>query len=92
MHKTPAQIARSLRAFKNAHKIGLLRSVRIEPGRKSCEVTRSQRGTEYVGDTVPRLPLPQCTNGQCECKYVPKGSEKLHQLNIIGKSIQKMPS
>ena len=32
MHKTPEDIARSLRAFKNARKLGLLRGVRIAPG------------------------------------------------------------
>ena len=31
MHKRPAQIARSLRAFRNAHRLRLLRYVRIAP-------------------------------------------------------------
>jgi hypothetical protein len=92
MHKTPAQIARSLRGFKNAHRIGLLRAVRIEPGHSSCDAARSQQGTEYLGNAVPRLPLVQCTNDQCECRYVPKGSEKLRRLNIIEKPAPKLPS
>jgi hypothetical protein len=38
MHKTPKDIARSLRAFKRAHKLGLLHHVGIVPGAAACEV------------------------------------------------------
>ncbi len=79
MHKTPAQIARSLRAFRNAHRLGLLRSVRILPGPDACEAARSQDGVEYLGNVVPRLPLAQCTLGHCDCKYAPLGSERLRR-------------
>jgi hypothetical protein len=80
MRKTPAQIPRSLRAFRNAHRLGLLRSVRVSPGPCACDAARSQDGVEYLGDIVPRLPLAQCTCEHCECKYVPVGSEQLHRL------------
>jgi hypothetical protein len=80
MHKTPAQIARSLRAFRNAHRLGLLRRVRILPGPGACEAARSQDGVEYMGNVVPLLPLAGCTRGHCNCKYVPSGSERLHRL------------
>jgi hypothetical protein len=89
MHKTPAQIARSLRAFRNAHRLGLLRSVHISPGRGACEAVQSQRGVEYLGNHVPRLPLAQCTRDRCECKYVPVGSEQLRRLDINGKPSAK---
>jgi hypothetical protein len=46
MHKTPSQIARWLRALQNARKLGLLRSVRIEPGPGACEAAQSQRGID----------------------------------------------
>ena len=60
MHKSPKQIARSLRAFRNAQRMGLLRCVRIAPGPNACEAARSQRGIEYLGNAIPRLPLAQC--------------------------------
>jgi len=85
MHRTPREIARSLRAFRNAHKLGLLRCVRILPGDAPCTVVRSQLGLEYLGNDVPRLPLPQCTNNRCDCRYVPIGSGQLHRLNATGK-------
>ena len=77
MHKTPAQIARSLRAFRNAHRLGLLRSVRILPGRDACNAARRQTTVEYMGNVVPRLPLAQCTHATCECGYLPVGGGRL---------------
>jgi hypothetical protein len=82
MHKTPTQIARSLRAFRNAHRLGLLRSVCISPGPGACDAARSQYGFEYLGNIVPRLPLAECTCEHCECKYVPLGSKQLHRLRV----------
>ena len=92
MHKSPKQIARSLRAFRNAYRLGWLRSVRILPGPDACEVSRSQYGIEYLGNFVPRLPLAQCTRNHCECEYVPAGSEKLRRLYATGKPSSKLPS
>jgi hypothetical protein len=80
MHKSPSQIARSQRAFRNAHRLGLLHGVRILPGPHPCEAVVGQFGREYPGNTVPRLPLPQCTRDRCECKYVAIGSEKFRRL------------
>ena len=91
MHKAPKQIAHSLRALRNAHRLGLLRSVRISPGPNACEAARSQYGIEYLGHLVPSLPLPQCTCDHCECKYVPIGSAQLRQL-LAGKPSSKSPS
>ena len=92
MHKTPKHVARSLRAFRNAHRLGLLRSVRILPGSDACEAARSQYGVEYLGDVVPRLPLARCTRHHCDCKYVPVGSEQLCQLDATEKPSSKLPS
>ena len=81
MHKAPKDIARSLRAFRNAHRLGLLHYVRILPGDHCCEAARAQDKVEYFGTAVPGLPLAQCTQTSCECDYVPVGSEKLKRLN-----------
>jgi hypothetical protein len=75
MHKTPKDIARSLRAFKRAHKLGLLHHVGIVPGAAACEVARSQIGVSYICNAVPRLPLAQCTQKECLCDYAPIGKE-----------------
>jgi hypothetical protein len=82
MHKTPSQIARSLRALQRAQKLGLLRSVRIAPGPDACETAQSQRDIEYLGNTVPKLPLVGCTREHCECDYLPTGSDLLRRLNV----------
>ena len=92
MHKTPKQIARSLRAFRNAHRLGLLRSVRVSPGPDACEEARSQYGIEYLGDIVPRLPLAHCTQYLCECEYVPAGSKTFGRLYETGTPPTKKPS
>jgi len=84
MNKTPRQIARSLRAFRNVYRLGLLHCVRILPGDAPCTAARSQLGLEYLGDKVPHLPLPECTNERCDCRYVPVGSEQLRGLNAAG--------
>jgi hypothetical protein len=82
MHKNPKEIARALRAFRNAHKLNLLRCVRIVSGDRACDAARSQAGIEYSGDIVPRLPLAQCTRVVCECDYEPSGSRRLDRLNV----------
>ena len=89
MHKTPRQIARSLRAFRNAHRLGLLHHVCISPGPGACEAARNLHGIEYPGNAVPRLPLDQCTSDQCECKYQPAGSAKLRHMLVTGAQRQK---
>jgi len=86
MHKTPYQIARALRGLRNAQRVGLLGGVRILPGRNVCSVVAEQLGTIYSGNTVPHLPLVQCTCDPCECKYAPIGTDRLRRLDPTGKS------
>ena len=90
MHKSPSQIARSMRAFRNAHRLGLLHDVRILPGPKPCEAVVGQFGREYPGNTVPRLPLPQCTRARCECRYVAIGSEKFRRLRTTKRTAENL--
>jgi hypothetical protein len=66
--------------------MGLLRCVRIAPGPNACEAARAQRGIEYLGNAIPRLPLAQCGRADCECDYHPVGSEKLLSL-YVGKPL-----
>ena len=76
----PKQIARSLRALRNADRLGLVRGVRILPGPNACEAVVKQFASEYPANAMPSLPLPQCTGDRCQCKYVPIGSEKFRRL------------
>jgi hypothetical protein len=46
------------------------------PGRNACEAVLKQFGGECSVNTVPHLPLPQCTHDRCQCKFVPMGHEK----------------
>ena len=80
MPKSPSQIARSLRALRNADRLGLVRGVRILPGPNACEAVVKQFASEYPANAVPSLPLPHCTRDRCQCKYVPVGSEKFRRL------------
>ena len=64
----------------------LLGGVRILPGRNVCSVVAEQLGTIYSGNTVPHLPLVQCTCDPCECKYAPIGTDRLRRLDPTGKS------
>lgn len=84
MHKASKQIARSLRAFRNAHRPGLVRGVRVLPGREACQEVLKQFGSEYPADSVPHLPLAQCSLAQCQCKYVPLATEKFRRLRATG--------
>jgi hypothetical protein len=81
MHKTPKDIARSLRAFRSAHQLGLLQCVRISPGRRACEAATAQGRLEYLGNAVPLLPLAQCTRTNCECDYDPVGTDRLRYID-----------
>lgn len=92
MHKTPKEIARALRTFRNAHRLGLLHSIRVSPGRDACEAAQLQNGVEYPWNLVPALPLPQCTCDLCECKYLSTGTAQLCRLNAIGKPSPNLDS
>ena len=87
MHKTPKGIARSLRAFRNAHRLGLARGVRILPGRESCQEVLKQFGSEYPADDVPHLPLAECSLAECQCRYLPVGTEKFRRLRATEASL-----
>jgi hypothetical protein len=89
MHKNSSKIARTLRALRNAHRLGLLRGFLILPGRDACEAAIEQFSAVYSGDTLPQLPLAQCSCDHCDCKYLPIGSDELRRLDLTGKSSSK---
>jgi hypothetical protein len=77
VHRTPKHIARALRAFRRAHKLGLLQHVRIVPGASACIAAHAQRGISYICDAVPELPLGECTRQECDCDYAPMAKRKI---------------
>jgi hypothetical protein len=87
MQKRPAQLARSLRAFKNACRLGLLRHIQIAPGQKACRAAEVQSGVRYIGGGAPRLPLAECTIDDCQCAYVPAAKQKLRSPGFRTKRI-----
>ena len=89
MKKAPSQIARALRALKNAHRLGLLRGVFVLPGRNACDAAIEQFSAVYPGDDLPDLPLAQCTCENCDCRYHPIGSDQLGVLNLTGEPPSK---
>ena len=89
MKKAPSQMARALRAFKNAHRLGLLRGVFVLPGSNACDAAIEQFSAVYSVDNLPELPLAQCTCEHCDCKYHLIGSDKLRNLDLTGESPSK---
>jgi len=65
-------------------------TARILPGPNPCAGVVGQFGSEYPGNTVPRLPLPRCRRNRCECKYVAIGSEKFRRLRATEPTPEKL--
>lgn len=74
MEKPPNYAEKTLAAYRLGMKAkGSIRGVRIETDEDGCEASRAlPRGTEYLPDDAPVLPLPECTKGgRCRCIYRP---------------------
>jgi len=86
MHKSPNQIVRSVaRVPERAQTLSLFRSVSISFGPDTCDAARSQDGVEYMGMSF-RVYRSSGVRGQCDCKYVPSGTDHLHRLDAAQKS------
>ena len=46
------------------------RAVRIEPGLMSCETAAGYADQVFLAREAPRLPLAECTEQECRCKYI----------------------
>jgi hypothetical protein len=44
-------------------------AVSIEPGFKACEAARRQEGRRFLSTVAPMLPLKECTQATCQCRY-----------------------
>jgi hypothetical protein len=44
-------------------------AVSIEPGRNCCHSARELQGKRFLSREAPTLPLKNCTNGGCTCRY-----------------------
>jgi hypothetical protein len=45
-------------------------AVSINPGPRCCQAAKALTGVRFLSAQAPRLPLPQCEAGTCECKYL----------------------
>ena len=92
MHKSPKQIARSLRAFRNAYRLGWLRSVRILPRPGACEA----RG-HNTALSIWVILFPVCRSLNARSTIVNanmylQASGKLRRLYATGKPSSKLRS
>jgi len=46
------------------------RAVAIRPGEHSCEAARQFGKMRFLCAKAPRLPVPECDAGVCNCRYV----------------------
>lgn len=44
-------------------------SVAIQPGPKRCEAVTGRLGMRYLSRDAPKLPLKDCTEPACTCRY-----------------------
>jgi hypothetical protein len=44
-------------------------AVAIQPGPKRCKSVEALAGNRYLSNDAPKLPLRDCTEPQCSCRY-----------------------
>lgn len=44
-------------------------SVAVQPGPKRCAAVENLLGQRFLSKEAPRLPLKDCTESQCTCRY-----------------------
>jgi len=44
-------------------------AVSIAPGPEACEAAQVRAGKRFLSREAPRLPLPECGNPECRCRY-----------------------
>ena len=65
--RVQARVARAKRA---ASEIKPYRAASILPQGCACTSVKAVRGKRYLMAEVPILPLPECNQSQCQCRYV----------------------
>ena len=45
-------------------------AVSIKLGPNACEAAQSMAGKRFLSGAAPRLPLPNCKNLECKCRFV----------------------
>ena len=94
----PYDYGGSVRRFKKTAKAGgstgrssdtRWRSVKIRPGTTPCRPVAAITGQIFLAQGAPSLPLANCTNNNCGCRYVfledrRSGEERRLELSRIG--------
>lgn len=65
--RVQARVARAKRA---ASELKPYRAASILPQGCACSSVKAVRGNRYLVAEVPALPLPECNQSHCQCRYV----------------------
>lgn len=49
---------------------GAFHAVSIKLGPNACEAAQSMTGKRFLSGAAPKLPLPNCKNLECKCRFV----------------------
>ena len=64
-----AQVRTSGRPVEHSRIGNPFHAVSIQAGSKSCAAARDLEGRRYLSSTAPMLPLKDCTQAACQCRY-----------------------
>jgi hypothetical protein len=67
--RTQTTAAKPLQATR-ARTLNPYHAVSIQAGPRCCQAAKALTGVRFLSTEAPRLPLPQCEAGTCECKYL----------------------
>lgn len=62
-----ATVAESRPAAKST---GAYHAVAIKYSESSCDAAKAMTGRRFLSSAAPRLPLPECNNLECRCKFI----------------------
>ena len=65
-----AQALISGRQIEHSRVVNPYHAVSIDTGSKSCRQARAAEGRRFLADFAPKLPLRDCDQPTCKCRYV----------------------
>ena len=70
--KPPAssRAKQKLSSSESGSEVSQWRAVRIAPGLMSCSAVQKLARTRFLASNSPSLPLQNCSQRECKCKYV----------------------
>ncbi|MGH8249906.1 MAG: hypothetical protein ACREVI_04290 [Steroidobacteraceae bacterium] len=68
--KIDAHMRMSGRPMEHSRVVNPYHAVSIEPGAKACREARAIDGRRFLASAAPKIPLEDCSNPACKCRYV----------------------